>query len=251
MKVYEFKKFRLKFIDSVSQYFLDYIVHEDGDDLKISNGNVEVQITLSHIYNYYKAIQSYEKFLNPWIKNIEDMLQQHSYKIDYSKIYPLIRKKEHLGKEVQFYSKPISVLDDINICFGQDEGEMFRILTTKDVDSDTNYNKVYNSAIKNINAIENKLVPIHKTYKVYTLEKNSDVASSMVFFNKHTQEQIKEYLGDNFLIAISAASTLLVAENVKENVDLLKYLIKDEKDPNFVTDNIIEYRDGIYRYVDN
>lgn len=236
----DINQFRIKVINSLQQEYGNCV--QDGEILKIENKSVEVQIPLTQMYQEYLVNKDYEKFFEMYIDNIDQLLRSSEYKINYNMVYPLLRKEDVGGPDGRFYMKPL--FEDIHMFFAEDRGDMFRIVSKNDA---VDFNKLYECAFQNLNKIVNPLVRIHDNLNIYTLKYNSDIAPSMIF-NEITEKQIIKNIGSTFVFSIPTSSTLLVASYNPQNIEILKELIKDDQDPNKITDDIIIYKNGIYRY---
>lgn len=236
----DINKFKIKVINSLQQKYGNCI--QDGEILMVENESIEVQIPLTQMYQEYLINKDYEKFLEMYIENIEELLRSSEYKINYNMVFPLVRKEDFGGQDGRFYAKPI--FEDIHMFFGEDRGDMFRIVSKNDA---IDFNKLYKCAFENLNKIVNPLVRINDNLEIFTLYYNSDIAPSMLF-NKTTEKQIIKKIGTCYVMAIPTSSTLLVASYSPQNIEILKELILDDQDPNKITNNIIIYKNGIYQY---
>ncbi len=237
----EISKFMIKTLNDLKKKY--ETVEFDGDIFKIIKGDVEVQIPLLQMYQHFAGIGDYSKFFKEYIRNIDDLLKQNIYKVNYDMVFPLIRKNDFVGREKHFYCIPL--FEDLNLYFGEDRGELFRIISKNDK---VDFDMLYNQSFENLNKLINPLGKLNDNLDIYSLKFNCDLASSMIF-NKAVERSIIKLFGVNYLFIIPASSSLLVASNTMTNITLLKELIKSEKDPNLITDMVIEFNNGIYRYV--
>lgn len=237
----EINKFMIKILDDLKKKY--EVCELEGDIFKITKGSVEVQIPLIQMYQHYVESGDYKKFFKEYTGSINELLEQNEYKVNYDMVFPLVRREDFGGPNIEFYS--ISLFENLRLYFGEDRGELFRIIAKNDK---IDFDMLYNQSFENLNKLINPLGKLNDILDVYSLKFNSDLASSMIF-NKNVERSIIKLFGFNFLFAIPSSSSLLIAPSSKAYVSILKELVKSEKDPNLITDQIIEFNKGSYRYV--
>jgi hypothetical protein len=237
----EINKFMIKILDDLKKRYEKCEL--EGDIFKITKGSVEVQIPLTQMYQNYVESGDYRNFLREYMDSIDELLEEHEYKVNYDMVFPLVRKEDFGGPNIEFYSMPL--LEDLNVYFGEDKGAMFRIISKNDK---VDFEMLYKQSFENLNKLINPLGKLNDNLDVYSLKFNSDLSSSMIF-NKSVERNIIKIFGLNYLFAIPSSSSLLISPNTPAYISILRELVKTESDPNRITDQIIEFNKGIYRYI--
>ena len=236
----EMKRFLIKTLNDFRKIYQN--VEATENILKITQGSVEVQVLLIEMHNHCLEIGDYKKFIGEYRNCIDNLLKQNVYKVNYDMVFPVVRKKDEF-EDALFFSMPL--FEDLSMYFVEDMGELFRFIAKNDK---VDFNILYDKSFENLNKLVNPLNKLHEGLDIYCLRYSSDLVSSM-FLNKSTERNIIKLFGLSHIFTIPAASTLLVAANTKENVSILKELVKTEDDPNRISDKIIEFNKGVYRYV--
>jgi hypothetical protein len=237
----EINRFMIKTLNNLKKRY--EICELDGDIFKITKGSVEVQIPLTQMYQNYVESGDYRNFSREYMDSIDELLEEQEYKVNYDMVFPLVRREDFGGPNIEFYYKPL--FTDLNIYFGEDKGAMFRIILKNDK---VDFEMLYKQSFDNLNKLINPLGKLNENLDVYSLKFNSDLASSMIF-NKSVERSIIKIFGLNYLFAIPASSSLLIAPNTPDYVSILRELVKSEKDINTITNEVIEFNKGIYGYV--
>lgn len=238
----EMNKFMIRTLNKLKKRYEE--CEYNNEVFTITKGMVEVQIPLTQMYQHFNEYDNYNEFFRVYMDEIDELLHQNEYKVNYEMVFPLVRNIDDFkGNEELFYSKPL--FENIGLYFGEDCGAMFRIIAKNDK---VDFDKLYECSMENLNKLVNPLSKLHDNLEVYCLKYNSDLASSMIL-NESTERSIIKLFGLNFVFAIPAASTLLIAPSTEGYVSILQELIKTEKDPNRITDKIIEFNKGVYQYV--
>lgn len=234
-------KFAIKMLNDFRKIYDNAEIIENR--LKITRGFVEVQLAVSDVYRDYLHNKDYKLLIKEYSNNIDELLNQNAYSINYDIVFPVVRKINQF-EESLFYSMPL--FEDLAIYFVEDAEVMFRFISKNDkVDFDILKEKSFG----NLNELVNPLSRLHEGLEVYCLKFNSDLASSM-FMNKSVERNIIKLFGLNFTFVISSASTLLIAPNTPQYVAILRELINTDDDPNIISDKIIEFNKGMYKYVE-
>lgn len=237
----EINKFAIKVLNDFRKIYENVEIIENR--LKITRGSVEVQLAVSDVYRDYLLNKDYKLLIKEYTNTIDELLNQNAYSVNYDIVFPVVRKKNGF-EESQFYSMPL--FEDLAIYFVEDVEAFFRFIPKSDkVDFDILKEK----AFENLNKLINPLSKLHDNLEVFCLRFNSDIASSM-FLNNSTEKNIIKIFGLNHIMGISSASTLLIAPNTPQYVAILRELIKTDDDPNTISDKIIEFNKGIYKYVE-
>lgn len=236
----DINKFTIKMLNYFRKIYENAEVIENR--LKITQSSVEVQVPISDMHRDYLRNKDYKLLIKEYSNSIDELLKQNIYSVNYDIVFPVIRKKDEF-EDSQFYSMPL--FEDLTIYFVEDMEAFFRFVSKSDK---VNFENLKERAFENLNKLVNPLSRLHEGLEVYCLRFNSDLASSMVL-NNSTEKNIIKIFGLNYIFSVPSASTLLVAPNTTQYVSILEELIKTEDDPNKISDSIIEFNKGIYKYV--
>jgi uncharacterized protein YtpQ (UPF0354 family) len=220
----------------------------DGELLRISDGAVDLSIPIGQIYKEYSSgTKNYKEILSAYLKTIKEIIEKHNFKVDYNTVYPLLRHRTFgINEQCEFYRK--SLLLDIDLMLASDMGELFRYVLMND--KGVNYKQAYEAAMVNLNKLADVLVKVDDRLEIYTTKYSSDYASSLLL-NKNMQQQILKKIGPSYMFAIPAYSVLFVAPISEYNIEVLKVLIKENSDPNIISDRVMLHTtDGSYHFVD-
>ncbi len=237
------EKLGLRLYSDVRKEFPNTIM--DGEFIVVHVGDVEIRISLNSLLAEIKNENvTYKKVLSDYKEMIKEMLKENDFTVDYHRIFPVIRSSDFGLKEpIGFYRKRLFA--NLDLLYVTDYSSVMRFLTIKDKFGS---GKINEAGMFNINRISNKLKKIHPLLEVYTTEYTSDYNCSMIF-NVKFMKQVKNKVGSNYLIAIPASSTILIAKDFKENIEILKELMKSD-DPNIVSERVYRFKDGEYSYAD-
>lgn len=218
----------------------------ENDLITVRVDDVEIKISLNSLLAEIKNKNvSYKEVLNNYKEMIREMVKEDDFKVDYHKLYPVLRSSNFGLKEpIGFYRKKLFL--DLDLLYVTDYSSVIRFLTIED-----NFigKRVYEAAMFNINRISNKLKKLHPLFEVYTTMYDNDYNCGLVF-NYNFVKQIKKTVGSNYLIAIPSSSTILIARDLEENIGILQELMKNDNDPNFVSGHVYRFKDGEYSYAD-
>ncbi|MFL0270117.1 DUF1444 family protein [Candidatus Clostridium radicumherbarum] len=241
------ERLMIKLLNDIIRIYPDSRI--SNDLIKISDGNVDLSLPISQIYSEYSiGNRDYNEIFSEYLKVIREIIEQHNFKIDYDTVYPLLRHKTFgINEECEFFREQLFL--DIHLMLASDMGELFRYVLMND--KGVNYNQAYDAAMININKLTDVLVKMDNRIDVYTTKYSSDYASSLIL-NKNMQRQIQKKIGPSYIFAIPASSVLFVAPQSDYNIDVVKALVKENQDPNIISDKVmIHSADGSYHFVDS
>lgn len=234
------EEFCFRLVNDIKKHFLS--VQIEKDYLYIESGPANVSIPVQTIYHEYCQIRDYAAVLNYYTDLARKILNQHRFQLNYNNVYPML-KHEDFGTDQQhlsFFRQPL--FEDIHLLFVSDEGELFRFVLDTDVSDEKRFME---SAFANLNKLTNILQPVHESLDVYALRYNSDYAATMLL-NKHIRQQINKKVGSDFLFCLPSATSLLVAKDHPDNIQVLRFLMEADHDPNKISDAIYRFKDGQY-----
>lgn len=218
-----------------------------GQHIIINNENSKITIPLGPIFQQYRMEPNFKKIFEENIENIQEILNQYNYKVDYSSVYPLLKHKDYAeGNNIKYFKKRL--FESIDIYFAQDMGDMFRFILQ--ADDGVDFERLEQEAYKNLNKITNVLSRLDKNYEIYVLRFSSDYAASMIL-NHSVLNQIYKKVGKDFLFCIPSASTLIVANNYSEYINIIKSIVHVDLDPNKITKEIFRCNNGVYTVVND
>ena len=238
------EKLGLRLYSDVRKEFPQTTVENDVITVRVDDVEIRISMNslLAEIKNEDKI--SYKEVLDNYKEMIREMLKENDFEVDYYNIFPVIRSSNFGLKEpVNFYRK--SSFCDLDLLYVTDYSSVMRFLTVKDR---FNRNKVNEAGAYNINKIKNGLKRVHPLLDIYTTEFANDYNCALIY-NINFMKQVKNKVGSNYLIAIPSSSTILIAKDFKENIEILKELMKTD-DPNIVSERVYRYKNEEYSYAD-
>ena len=234
-----------EFVQNISEDFKKVFPEVRVEDRFIRLGTevTHVELPINSMYKEYQ-VTDYESIKKLYIKISKEILNQYKFKVDYNNVYPILKHTDFGNNaKIQFYRK--RAFEDLDVLYVADMTDVFRFFT---IDDDVDYNLLEQKAIENISKMTAALVPLNKGMQVYTLKYSTDYASSLLL-SQSMDKQIKKKVGDDILIAVPSNSFILVAKFSYSNMELLKYLVEKDNDPNKVSDAVYRRKNGIYTKV--
>lgn len=240
------ESFMIKLINDINKFYPDSLI--DNDLIRIADGIVDLTIPISQIYNEYShGSKVYKEIFKGYLKTIKEIIEQHEYKIQYESVYPLLRHKSFgIDEDCKFFRVPLFL--DIELMLVTDMGEMFRYVLLNDK---CDLDRAYSTALTNISKLTDVLVKMNNELDIYCTRYCSDYSASLLLNDNMKRQILKKVGSNNYIFAIPSSSTLLVAPNYQHNIEILKSLIKENDDPNLISDKVMLHTaDGSYHYVD-
>lgn len=236
------EKLKAKLLGQIQkQYTESYI--EDGE-IRIRNGKHEFRVNLNEIYEGYLINKSFSDIIKFFQNEIRDLIINDG-EINYHNIYPLIRNKEFGQDPKSQYIKKKFFLD-LEIYLAEDRKEFFDFCGKE---HHINEAKAFDAGMFNVNRIKNELVQVHSRLNIFSAKLCDDYCCSLIL-NSNFKKQIREKVGQTFLIAIPSSSTILVATNQPENVFFLKELGKSDDDINKISTRVYRVKGNAWEYAD-
>jgi hypothetical protein len=242
----QFDKERLKLTlySDVRKEFPNTIM--DGEFIVVHVDDVEIRISLNSLLAEIKNENvTYRKVLSDYKEILREMIKENKFNVDYHKLYVVIRSKNFGLKEpVNFYRR--SLFCDLDLLYVTDYSSVMRFLTIKDK---FDKRKITEAVMFNANRVKYEIIKLHPLLEIYTTKLDNDYNCGLLFNLKFMRE-IKKKVGSNYLIAIPTSSTILIARDFQENIVVLKSLMKDDENPNIVSERVYRYKNGEYSYAD-
>ncbi|QUH22090.1 hypothetical protein [Alkaliphilus sp. B6464] len=243
MLEYSFDSFRLKMYNDIKKTY--QYAQLNKNIILIYCNNIEISISIEDAYEEYKLCENYNIILDIFLKNIGNYLNQYKFNLNYNKVYPII-KSENFGKDEEYNFLRENYLLDLDILYVQDMDETFRFLSVDDIDDFTYLKK---RAFENLNKIRNIIVKLDEDLEIYSFNYLTDYSSSF-FLLEEVRNQIIKKLGKKFLVAFSSSTSLIVAKDYPEYIDILKSLIDVDTDPHKVSEHIYKYNNGTMTFAE-
>ncbi|OPJ54756.1 DUF1444 family protein [Alkalithermobacter paradoxus] len=238
-----FEEFKVKMLNEFRKEYVNAFLKKDS--LVIEEGTIEATVSMQDAYEEYKLAKDFKFICDIFKKTLKEEFQKRRFKIDYTKVFPLIKSKDFgLGESTNFLRDELFL--DLNILYAMDMGETFRFIL---IDDKYDYRKLKESAYKNLEMVSTGLVKLDKDLDIYSVAFLTDYSSSFILLNSMKQ-QIQRKVGSNHLLAIPSSTSLLVARNSYKYIDLLKTLIGVDPDPHKVSRHIYRFKDGHYEYAE-
>ncbi len=236
------EKFKVKLLGQIQKQYPESHI-KDGEII-IRNGKKDFMISLDEIYQGYLISKSFSDIVKYFKNEINDFIVNNG-EVNYHNIYPLIRNEEFAkDSRLQYIKKEFFL--DLEIYLAEDRKEFFNFCGQEHNIDEV---KALESSMFNINRIKNELEQIHPELKIFSAKFNSDYCCSLIL-NSNFKKQIREKVGQSFLIAIPSSSGILVATNQPENVFFLKELVKSDDDINKVSSRVYRVKGNTWEYAD-
>jgi uncharacterized protein YtpQ (UPF0354 family) len=179
------------------------------------------------------------------LKNIEENLDKLIFKINYDKVYPMIKKWDFgVDVDTKFYKEHFML--DLYTFYVQDMGETFRFISQDDI---TDINLLKSRTRENLLNIGNSIVKLDADCTVYTFKNITDLTSSF-FLLKDIQNEIIKKVGTRYLFTISSDCTVLISKDYPEYIDMLQALMLRDPGVHKISDKVYRYNNGRYEYAD-
>ncbi len=236
------EKFKLKLLGEMQKQYTDSYIRDE--QIVIRNGKKDFVIPLDEIYQGYLIDKSFSDIIKFFQNEISDFIINEG-EANYHNIYPLIRNRE-FGKDPKKQYIKKSFFLDLEIYLAEERKEFFLFCGQE---HNINKEKALEASLFNINRIKNELIQVHPRLNIFTAKLSDDCCCSLIL-NHNFKKQIKEKVGQTFLIAIPSSSTILVATNQPENVIFLKELMKVDDDTSKVSSHIYRVKGSTWEYAD-
>lgn len=210
-----------------------------GDYISIIANRTEFKIFIKDFYKEYEWTQSYDLVLNNVIDHLQDEIADCHQELDFGRVFPCLRKR---GEDNHFLSEPYEM--DLEIYYAQDMGEFLQFV---DINEHYDFDKLKNTAIKNLESIPYKWVQIDPDHSLWSFETMTDYSSTL-FTLPSVRKSLEKHLGDEFYIVFSSATSVLAGACSSLNYDLLKRLVEYDPDFNKISNEIYLYKNGHLSY---
>jgi len=118
-----------------------------NDELIITKDNLEAFFLLNCALEKFKIENNFELICDKYLNTVKEEFEKCRFKIDYDKVYPLIKSKEFgLEENVKFVREDLFL--DLDVLYAMDIGETFRFILKN---ANYNFMKLKQSYIKNLN----------------------------------------------------------------------------------------------------
>lgn len=237
----DYGKFKVKMLNEFIKFYPDSYL--DKEDLKVIRLNLEATISLKIAYEEYILAEDFEFICDMFRRAIGEEFKKYKFKVDYSKVYPLVKSKEFGQVEAAEFVREHLFLD-LDVLYASDEGETFRFILK---DDHFDMDELRNRALENLNSVATGLTKLDQDFDIYSVSFLTDYSSSFILLDK-MKKQIERKLGTNHLLALPSSTSLLVARNNSTHMQLLKTLIDVDPEPHKVSKHIYICRNGTYEY---
>lgn len=238
-----FEEFKVKMLNEFRKEYTNILLKKDN--LVIEKGTTEATISMKDAYEEYKITRDFKFISIMFKKSLKEEFDKRRFKIDYTKVYPLIKSKDFgIDEDIDFIRDDLFL--DLDVLYAMDMGETFRFVLR---DDKYDYKKLKESAYKNLERVSTGLVKLDKDLDIYSVAFLTDYSSSLILLN-NMKQQIQRKVGTNHLLAIPSSTSLLVARNNYKYTDILKTLIDVDPDPHKVSTHIYRFKDGHYEYAE-
>lgn len=239
----ELKKFLLEKFNGK----FDCVEITKEDVLIIKQENFEVSMEFGKIYEEYTLVDDIEVFIVRYINMIKNAIR-NSVKINISNVYPTIRHQSFSvnEKNIKFLREKFAL--DLDILYIEDNEDSFKfIMENEQITGE----EVKERAFNNLNKITNVLAKLDKSMDIYSFKFNNDNCAGLLL-NENVRSQIRKKVGNRFLFTISSPTSLVVAKDRIEYVDIMQRLILHDPDKNSVSIRVYRccFKDGTYEYAD-
>ncbi|MDF1617300.1 DUF1444 family protein [Petrocella sp. FN5] len=184
---------------------------------------------------------SYRKIMYVFEENYKKINQ----KVDWHRVYPVIRPKNFEDGSNMFHQ---DLFLDLDLYLVEDFDDTIRFIKKDDVEDE--YFAV-KKAFENLNRVEAYLVPLNEKSGIYySLPENGFSAARIV--TKKMQKQISSILGDSYLLLISDDGGFIVARNSIRNYRLLKDMTEKPDFEHRISKKIYTCENGMrFNYYNN
>ncbi|MTI67144.1 MAG: DUF1444 family protein [Firmicutes bacterium] len=237
------KRFELKLFNDVREKYEG--AELDDNMITFKYGSLEIMISVSDMYKLYNEEKNYYSVKLHCLKVIQETIEEKRFKLDYSKVLPLI-KSAFFGIEEDTDFIRDKLTPDLDILYVVDLGDVYRFITYTDC---RNIGKLRESALKNLNKVYNAVITLDKELDIYSLTYTNDLTATMILSEKIVN-QIYKRVGKRFLFAIPDSGTIIITKNQYKGIDYLKELIKVCPKVNEISDNVYLYNDGKISFAD-
>lgn len=235
----------LKLLNDIKKDFPN--TNMDRNNIIVNKDAVEIQIPLTMLLEESKQKNvDYKGLLKNYKDIISKMIKENNFQVNYHNLYPIIRSSSFgLEEDVAFQRKHLFL--DLDILYATDYSDLIRFLMCTDK---VDMQKVHEGAMFNINKIDNVLSKLNPELQIFTTKFDNDYNCSLIF-NANFMKQVKKTVGlGSYLMAIPSSSTILISGDFYGYVEILKELIKSDRDPNVVSHRIYRVTKGQYSYAD-
>lgn len=188
----------------------------------------------------------YAETLKSNIEIIEEAINQYTYKINYSAVYPIIKRNDFgIGESMSFYRKPLFC--DLDVLWIEDFSSTFRFVQIHEA---TDEERLYAESYKNLSKLSNKLKRLDESIGIYAFYYTNDFCSSQIL-DSRIQLDISRRISKDILICIPSNSMVLISKYTRNPIilELLENLMRVDYDPNSVSNKIYSRVDGEYGIV--
>ncbi|MDU1350590.1 DUF1444 family protein [uncultured Clostridium sp.] len=239
----DYERFKVKMLNEFIKEYPDS--HLENEDLKVIRLNLEATISLDIAFQEYNLAKNFKFICDIFKKAIQEEFTKYKFKVDYNKLYPLIKSKDFgKGEAAEFVREHLFL--NLDVLYAVDSGETFRFVLEED---EYNMSKLKQSAMNNLDSVFVGLTKLDKDFDIYSISFLTDYSSSFILLDR-MKKQIEKKVGANHLLAIPSSTSLLVARNHPRNMDILKTLINVDPDPHKVSDHIYKCKNGMYEYIE-
>ena len=235
----------LKLINDIKKEFSNTSI--DKNNIIVSKDDIEVRIPLTMLFQEMKEKNiNYRRLLKNYRDIINKMIIENNFRVNYHNLYPIIRSSSFgLDEDVGFQRKHLFL--DLDLLYVTDYSDLIKFLMCTDK---VDMQKVHEAAMFNIHKIDNVLSKLTPELEIFTTNSDNSYNCSLIF-NSNFMKQVKKSVGLNsYLMAIPSSSTILISRDSNGYVNLLKELVKTNKDPNVVSERIYRVIKGEYSYAD-
>lgn len=241
--MFKFEEFKLQMLNEFIKEYGDTLLSKDN--LIIQTGTLEATISLQDAYEEYKLARDFKFISGVFKKTLEEEFVKRKFKIDYEKVYPLIKSKDFgIEEPIKFIRDDLFL--NLDILYATDMGETMRFILTDDI---FDYKRLKESAYKNLESTLSPLTKLDKDLEIYSLAFLNDYSPSFILLES-MKKQIERKVGMDYLLAIPSSTSFLVARYHPKYIDLLKMLIDVDPDPHKISKEVYRCRNRIYEYTD-
>lgn len=129
---------------------------------------MEATISLGIAFEEYTLAKNFKFICDIFKKAIQEEFTKYKFKVDYNKVYPLIKSKDFgKGEATEFVREHLFL--NLDILFAVDSGETFRFVLEED---EYNMSKLKQNAMNNLDSVFVGLTRLDKDFDIYSISFN-------------------------------------------------------------------------------
>ncbi|PKM57179.1 MAG: hypothetical protein CVU98_07400 [Firmicutes bacterium HGW-Firmicutes-3] len=241
------ENFGLKLLEDLSHMYKHSHIDKSGHHIRILCDGYIVELVIKELFLDYKTNNNYVAILNRIQDSINEFEHTDEGKIDFDKIYPLVKRQQDLVDAPEWLCR--SYFLNLNLCYVQDTGTSKRLLTKHLLDEDKNISldMIHDAAYKNLASLQWSLEQPDENLDVYMVYGNN-YSGSLLCLNS-LLDLVKSRLGETFLTAIPNADLVIFSKDHMNEAALLRQIIQVDPLPR-ASELLYRYDKDTFYYYD-